>query len=274
MLFRSGEDDELNDANFTQTDFQKRLKEMKKREKNINPFAPIRMYLPFVAATAAITISSMLLFKGLNNLQLGISTIQNLWIIFLIATGAFLSVLAIVNVMSTKGDVSKLTNKIFSWLQIFTASSFAFSHGANDIANAIGPFAAILDVLKTGMVNVSAPVPFIAMVAFGVSLVVGLWFLGKEVITTVGSRLTEIKPTTGFSAEISATIVILLATVIGLPVSSTHILIGAVLGIGFLNRNANWGMMTPIALAWIITLPVAAISSAIFFFILKMLMGI
>jgi len=174
----------------------------------------------------------------------------------------------------SKNDSEKSINRIFSWFQIFTASSFAFSHGANDIANAVGPFAAVLDVLKTGSINESSPIPSIAMVTFGISLVVGLWFLGKEVITTIGSKLAEILPTTGFSAELASSIVILLATKLGIPVSSTHILIGAVLGIGIVNKNANWKMVRPIILAWLITLPAAAISSAIFYFALAKFLGV
>ena len=149
-----------------------------------------------------------------------------------------------------------------------------FSHGANDIANAVGPFAAILDVLKSGAINSTTVIPTIAMITFGVALVVGLWFLGKEVITTVGTKLTEILPTTGFSAELAASIVILIATKMGLPISSTHVLIGAVLGIGLYNRNANWGMLKPIGLAWIITLPIAMIGSAIGFIIIVNVLGL
>ena len=93
-------------------------------------------------------------------------------------------------------------------------------------------------------------------------------------ITTIGSKLAEILPTTGFSAELASSIVILLATKLGIPVSSTHILIGAVLGIGIVNKNANWKMVRPIILAWLITLPAAAISSAIFYFALAKLLGV
>jgi len=267
------DDEDINDELPNETDFQKRIKAMKKREKQIDLFGPLRRYIPVVGALAAISIASMLLFKGLNNLEMNIGAIETIWIIFLIGTAAYLVSLAIVNLMS-KGDAQKSTMRIFEWLQIFTASAFAFSHGANDIANAIGPFAAILDVLKTGAINSQAPIPLIAMAAFGVSLVMGLWFLGKEVIATVGSRLAEILPVTGFSAELAASLVILLATAFGIPVSSTHILIGAVLGIGILNKDANWKLMRPIALAWIITLPAAGLSSAFFFFVLKSLMGL
>ncbi|DAB32034.1 MAG TPA: phosphate permease [Sulfurospirillum sp. UBA11407] len=255
------------------SDYQKKLKEFKHKEKSLDTFAPLKKYVPIVGAFAASIIAGMLLFKGLKHLKINIGSIETIWVVFVIATCAYLASAAIIGIMA-KNDVNKATMRIFSWFQIFTASAFAFSHGANDIANAIGPFAAILDVLKTGAINAKAPVPMIAMVTFGISLVVGLWFLGREVIQTVGTRLAEILPVTGFAAELGASAVILLATKMGIPVSSTHILIGAVLGIGILNKDANWKLMKPIAMAWVITLPIAAISSAIIFIVLKVIMGL
>mgnify|MGYP001662161333 CR=1 FL=1 len=166
-------------------------------------------------------------------------------------------------------DLSKSTFLMFSWLQVFTASGFAFSHGSNDIANAVGPFAAIIDVLATGEINAKAAVEIPIMVTFGVALIVGLWFVGKEVIATVGTNLTKIHPASGFSAELSAASVVMLASMLGIPVSSTHILIGAVLGIGVVNKNANWGLMKPILLAWIITIPAAAVLSSVGFMIFR-----
>lgn len=161
-----------------------------------------------------------------------------------------------------KHDLSRSTFVLFSWMQVFTASAFAFSHGSNDIANAIGPFAAILDVLKTGQINDEAGVPPAVMLTAGVALIVGLWFVGRFVIKTVGSGLTEMHPASGFAAELAAAGIVMLASVMGLPVSSTHILIGAVLGIGVVNKAANWKLMKPIALAWVITVPVAALLGA------------
>ena len=158
---------------------------------------------------------------------------------------------------------------MFSWMQVFTAAGFAFSHGSNDIANAIGPFAAILEVLRTGAIGSQAAVPTIAMLTFGVALVVGLWFIGKEVIQTVGHNLTKMHPASGFSAELAAAGVVMLASVMGLPVSSTHILIGAVLGVGLVNRSTNWGLMKSIGLAWVITLPAAGLLSALAFIALN-----
>lgn len=265
------EDDD--DAEQNESEFKQKIKVMKDKEKAIDTISYMRTYIPVVAAFSAMVIAGSLLFKGLKHLHLSFSSIQTVWIIFVIGIAAYLSSFAIVNLMK-KDNTQKSINRIFGWFQIFTASSFAFSHGANDIANAVGPFAAILDVLKNDSINATSPVPGIAMATFGIALVVGLWFLGKEVITTVGSKLAEIFPTTGFSAELAASVVILIATKMGLPISSTHVLIGAVLGIGIYNKNANWGMLKPIGLAWIITLPASMIGSAICYVVIKTLMGI
>ncbi|EOH9562756.1 inorganic phosphate transporter [Campylobacter jejuni] len=252
--------------------YKNKMKEFKDQEKDIDIYSILKTHMPIIACIAAAIISAMFLFKGLNNVST-LNILQNFWIIGIIGTISYVVTFAIVKIVK-KTELNKTTDRIFSWFQIFTASSFAFSHGANDIANAIGPFAAILDVLKNGTINATSPVPFAALAMFGVALVVGLWFLGKEVITTVGSKLATIRPTTGFSAELGASIVILLATQFGIPVSSTHILIGAILGIGVYNKNANWIMMKPIGLAWIITLPAAGIMAALVFLGFKLSLGI
>ncbi|HFZ5035169.1 TPA: inorganic phosphate transporter [Campylobacter jejuni] len=261
-------DEEEQENNF----YRNKMKEFKDQEKDIDIYSILKTHMPIIACIAAAIISAMFLFKGLNNVST-LDILQNFWIIGIIGTISYVVTFAIVKIVK-KTELNKTTDRIFSWFQIFTASSFAFSHGANDIANAIGPFAAILDVLKNGTINSTSPVPFAALAMFGVALVVGLWFLGKEVITTVGSKLATIRPTTGFSAELGASIVILLATQFGIPVSSTHILIGAILGIGVYNKNANWIMMKPIGLAWIITLPAAGIMAALVFLGFKLSLGI
>ncbi|EAK7591763.1 TPA: inorganic phosphate transporter [Campylobacter jejuni] len=261
-------DEEEQENNF----YRNKMKEFKEQEKDIDIYSILKTHMPIIACIAAAIISAMFLFKGLNNVST-LDILQNFWIIGIIGTISYVVTFAIVKIVK-KTELNKTTDRIFSWFQIFTASSFAFSHGANDIANAIGPFAAILDVLKNSTINATSPVPFAALAMFGVALVVGLWFLGKEVITTVGSKLATIRPNTGFSAELGASIVILLATQFGIPVSSTHILIGAILGIGVYNKNANWIMMKPIGLAWIITLPAAGIMAALVFLGFKLSLGI
>jgi inorganic phosphate transporter, PiT family len=264
-----------NEATATEAEkaaYEEQVHELNRLKKKSNAFYALRTHAPIIAAFGTAMIAGMLLFKGLKNADLGLNDVQIYMLLALLSTLMYGVVYAIIKVMH-KDTPHKATMRIFSMLQVLTASSFAFSHGANDIANAIGPFAAIIDILATGQINEASPVPFIAMATFGVALVAGLWFIGKEVIQTVGTRIAEIFPVTGFAAELGATFVILLATVMGIPVSSTHILVGAVIGIGMLNRNANWALMKPIALAWIITLPAAAAMAALFFFALKVLFG-
>ncbi len=245
-----------------ESDYYKELQAIEKQRSELNATKALETYVPIFAAFGGMLIAGMLIFKGLKHMQLGLSNIDNYLIIGMI--GATIWLVTAIFTKTLKGkSLDKSTFLLFSWMQVFTASGFAFSHGANDIANAIGPFAAVMDVLRTGEIGSNAAVPTIAMVTFGVALIVGLWFIGKEVIQTVGHNLTEMHPASGFSAELAAAAVVMLASVFGLPVSSTHILIGAVLGVGIVNRAANWELMKPIAMAWIITLPAAGILSAI-----------
>lgn len=255
------------------TDYYKQMHAFDKRKENVNALYALSTWVPVVASAAAVMVTSIVLFKGLNNLKLGMTTLHNTLLIMMLAAVVWLSTFLYAKTLKRK-DLSKDTRNIFAWLQVVTASAFAFSHGANDIANAIGPFAAIMDVIRTNEIGSSAPVPPVAMLTFGVALVVGLWFVGKEVIQTVGSGLAELHhPASGFSAELAAAIVVMVASVLGLPVSSTHILVGAVLGIGLVNRNANWAMMKPIGLAWVITLPASLVLAVVNFFILRSIFG-
>lgn len=256
------------DAEDLETDYYKELYRIDQKREALKTNKALESWVPAVAAFGSIVISGMLLFKGLKNMELGFSTLTNYLIMGMVASVVWMATFIFAKTL-TNDDLDKSTYLMFSWLQVFTASGFAFSHGSNDIANAIGPFAAILEILRTGEIGSSAPVPMIAMVTFGVALIVGLWFIGKEVIKTVGTNLTSIHPASGFAAELSAAAVVMAASVLGLPVSSTHILIGAVLGIGLVNKNANWSLMKPIGLAWIITLPAAALISSITFYILN-----
>ena len=250
-----------------ESDYYKKVYEIEQKQGGVNATKALETYVPLFAALGAMLITGMLLFKGLKHMNMGLSTIDNYLIIAMI--GAFVWLATAIFAKTLKGkDLDKSTFLMFSWMQVFTASGFAFSHGSNDIANAIGPFAAILDILRTGELGSSAAVPTIAMLTFGIALIVGLWFIGKEVIQTVGHNLTKMHPASGFSAELAAAGVVMLASVFGLPVSSTHILIGAVLGVGLVNHNTNWELMKPIGMAWVITLPAAGIFSAITFLIL------
>ncbi|MDK4530885.1 inorganic phosphate transporter, partial [Kingella kingae] len=247
--------DELDyEADELESNYYKGLHEIDQRKNNIDAFKALYTWVPAISAIGGMVITSMLLFKGLNNLNLNMSNLTSTFVILMLGAGIWIATFVYAKTLKRK-DLGKSTFLIFSWMQVLTAAGFAFSHGANDIANAIGPFAAIMDVLRTNDIGANAPVPPVAMLTFGVALIVGLWFVGKEVIQTVGKDLAELHPSSGFTAELSAASVVMGASVLGLPVSSTHILVGAVLGIGMVNRNANWKMMKPIGLAWVITLP-------------------
>ncbi|UOO82230.1 inorganic phosphate transporter [Uruburuella testudinis] len=248
--------------------YYKGLYDIDNRKSTIDVYKALQSWVPLIASLGGMMIASMLIFKGLKNLHLGMSSLSSYLTIFMVGAVIWMATFIYAKTLKRK-DLGKSTFLMFSWMQVFTAAGFAFSHGANDIANAIGPFAAIMDVLRTGDIGTQAPVPPIAMLTFGVALIVGLWFIGKEVIQTVGTNLAEMHPSSGFTAELAAAAVVMMASLLGLPVSSTHILVGAVLGIGLVNRNANWALMKPIGLAWVITLPAAATLSVICFLLLR-----
>lgn len=241
-----------------ETDYYKKLHRINKSVDEVEAHHALDTWVPLLAAGGSIIISAMLLFKGLKNMNLELSSLGNVLIMGMIAAVVWMAVYIFSRTLK-KQALSRSTFLLFSWMQVFTASAFAFSHGSNDIANALGPFVAVLDVLKTNTISEESGVALPVMVAMGVALISGLWFIGRFVIRTVGSGLTKMHPASGFAAELSAAAVVMGASVLGLPVSSTHILIGAVLGVGLVNKDANWGLMKPIALAWVITLPAAAI---------------
>ncbi len=252
--------------------YYKGLYVIEQRKSNIDAYKALHSWVPLISAGGGMIIASMLIFKGLKNLNLGLGDLVSYLTILMIGAGIWLATFIYAKTLKRK-DLAKSTFLLFSWMQVFTAAGFAFSHGANDIANAIGPFAAIMDVLRTDQIGASAPVPSIVLLTFGIALIVGLWFIGKEVIATVGTSLAQMHPASGFTAELSAASVVMAASMLGLPVSSTHILVGAVLGIGLVNRNANWKAMKPIALAWVITLPAASLLSVLCFFGLQTAFG-
>lgn len=185
------------------------------------------------------------------------------------------------------------SNRLVLITTIVFDTFMAFNIGGNDVANSFGTsvgagtlsmkqalmVAAVFEVsgavLAGGEVTdtvrsgISSVGNFLIMAMIGA----GLWFIGRNVIRTVGTGLTKIHPASGFAAELSAAGVVMAASVLGLPVSSTHILIGAILGVGLVNRAANWNLMKPIALAWVITLPAAAAVGAIGLVSLRAIFG-
>ncbi len=166
--------------------------------------------------------------------------------------------------------------KIFAYLQILSACFVAFAHGANDVANAIGPLSAIINTLNDGIVSLKAPVPMWTLALGGVGIVIGLATWGWRVIETVGKRITELTPTRGFCAEFGTATTIVIASKMGLPISTTHTLVGAVLGVGLARGMSalNLNTVRDIAASWIITIPAGAGLTVVFFYILKLCFGL
>ncbi|MGC1878113.1 MAG: inorganic phosphate transporter [Rhabdochlamydiaceae bacterium] len=158
--------------------------------------------------------------------------------------------------------------KMFVYLQILSACFVAFAHGANDVANAIGPVAAVLDVIKNGVISNVTTIPSWLLAFGGLGIVVGLATWGWRVIETIGKKITELTPTRGFCAEFGAATTILIASKLGLPISTTHCLVGAVLGVGFARgmRALNLNVLRDIALSWVITVPASAAMSILLFY--------
>jgi len=161
--------------------------------------------------------------------------------------------------------------KIFIYLQILSACFVAFAHGANDVANAIGPLAGVLSAIKNGVVEMKAQVPLLILLLGGLGIVVGLATWGWRVIETIGKHITELTPTRGFAAEFGAAITIVLASKLALPVSTTHTLVGAVLGVGLARGLSSLNLQTirDILISWVMTIPAGALLTVVFYYIIK-----
>jgi len=165
----------------------------------------------------------------------------------------------------------KKTLRLFSSVQVFTACFAGFAHGANDVSNAIAPLTALLAIYETGSVIQGEPTP-VYVLFFGVAAIcVGLCVLGHRVIGTVGQKMSHIHPASGFTIEFGAAVTALLASKLGLPISTTHCLVGSVVSVGCLKagEGIRWGIFRNVVLSWVITLPISGLISAVIMFILK-----
>lgn len=166
-----------------------------------------------------------------------------------------------------------VVEKMFAYLQILSASYVAFAHGANDVANAIGPVAAALEILRKGSLGTNTPIPSYLLALGGAGIVIGLATWGWRVMETIGKKITELTPTRGFCAEFGAAATILVASKAGLPISTTHCLVGSVLGVGLARGLSalNLRMVRDIVLSWIITIPSSALVCILFYQLLSII---
>lgn len=166
--------------------------------------------------------------------------------------------------------------RVFGVLMLFTACAMAFAHGSNDVANAVGPLAAIISVVQShGVIDSAAPVASWVLFLGGAGIVVGLVTFGHKVIATVGTRITELTASRGFAATLAAASTVVVASGTGLPISTTHTLVGAVLGVGLARgrHSVNFRVLRSIGASWLITLPAGAGLAIVFFFVFKAIFG-
>ena len=173
------------------------------------------------------------------------------------------------------GDQLEMVERMFAPLVVVTSCCVAFSHGANDVANSIGPLAAVVDIVSTGGMKSSVPVPLWVLTLGGIGIVIGLSTYGYRVMTTVGEKITQLTPSRGIAANTAATIVVLACSRMGLPVSTTHTLVGAILGVGLARglASVDRSVTRDIFGGWLITVPIAAIMSAVLYSIAITVLG-
>ena len=244
-----------------------------------DPFANAKKFVPGYMFLVGFVIAMVTFLKGLKHVGLDLSFQQSL--LFSSAFGVVIALLGtaflkgVDNSSKQRGDVVfDGVERVFAVLMVFTACAMAFAHGSNDVANAVGPLAAVANIVQSGgEIAAKSSMPWWILLLGGSGIVAGLIMLGYRVIETVGRNITELTPSRGFAAELAAATTVVLASGTGLPISTTHTLVGAVLGVGLASgiSAVNARVVGKIILSWIITLPVGAGLSILFFFIFKAL---
>ena len=242
-----------------------------------DPFMSAKRYVPFYMFLAGFVVSMVTFLKGLKHVGLSFTTSESIsWSLVFALVISLLGTLMLQRIDNTKkeknGAIFDGVERIFAVLMVFTACAMAFAHGSNDVANAIGPLAAIVSVVQSGgeIASKSLLPPWVLLIGAS-GIVIGLGTLGYRVMMTVGRAITELTPSRGFAAELAAAGTVVVASGTGLPISTTHTLVGAVLGVGLARGIGaiNLGVVGKIILSWIVTLPVGAGLSILFFFALK-----
>jgi PiT family inorganic phosphate transporter len=246
-----------------------------------DPFRAAKRYVPMYIFLVGFIIALVTLLKGLKHVGLELSLAQSYALAVLAGAAAMTIGIALVRRIRMQADADRdfhyaNVERVFAILMVFTACAMAFAHGSNDVANAIGPVAAVVGVVQSGgeVVQKSA-LPVWVLVVGAMGIVAGLATYGFKVMAVVGERITELTPSRGFAATLAAATTVVVASGTGLPISTTHTLVGAVLGVGIARGIAaiNMRVAQNIFMSWIVTLPAGAILSMVFFFLLKSLLG-
>ena len=246
-----------------------------------NPFNSAKRWGPVYVFLVGWIVGLVTLFKGLKHLNLELSGPQSL--IAATVIGIILALIGRHMINKVKIDENAdrdyhfaSVEKVFVPLMVFTAAAMAFAHGSNDVANAIGPLAAVVATVESGgEVASKAGLPIWILVLGGVGIVVGLATMGYRVMETIGTKITELTPTRGYCATLAAATTVVLASKTGLPVSTTQIAVGAVMGVGLARGVGaiDLRVIGGIVLSWFITLPAGGILAALLFFLFKGMFG-
>ncbi|HEX6929246.1 MAG TPA: anion permease [Gammaproteobacteria bacterium] len=245
-----------------------------------DPLLHARRWVPVYMFFAGFTITLVTLFKGLKYVGIELSTGQGY--LLAAAIGVVIALIGKYFIHRIKVDPAAdrdfhfaTVERVFGVLMVVTACTMAFAHGSNDVANAVGPVAAVISIATSGEVGQSSPVSPWVLLLGGFGIVIGLATFGRHVMETVGEGITHLTPSRGFAAELAAATTIVVASGTGLPISTTHTLVGAILGVGIARGIAaiNLGVVRDIFLSWIITVPAGAILAVFYFFGLKALLG-
>lgn len=246
-----------------------------------NPNRGLQAWAPAFSFPVFAILAGLLFTKGLKHsktmlAEAGIGSIEMIVLALIFGfLGSLVVAVLVRRVTILEDDDSEAKNvkieKVFRYLQIITACFVAFAHGSNDVANSIGPLAAVVNTLEHGVISAKVPVPFWVLLLGGVGIIVGLATYGYKVIETIGTKITEITPSRGFAAEFGAATTILIGTKMGIPLSTTHTIVGAVIGVGFARGiNAlNLGIIWTIAKSWVYTIPFTAGLTIILYYILS-----
>ena len=244
-----------------------------------DPLARAKRYVPVYIFFAAFTITLVTILKGLKHvgMEISIGNAYFLAILFGVLI-ALIGAFAIQRIQPDKKLEKKqhfhTVERVFGVLMIVTACAMAFAHGSNDVANAIGPLAAVISVAQTGIVGAKSTVPIWVLALGGAGIVIGLATYGVRVIATVGRGITQLTPSRGFAAELAAATTIVIASGTGIPISTTHTLVGAVLGVGLARgiEAIDLRVVGRIFVSWVVTIPAGAILAILFFFLFKLIL--
>ena len=243
-----------------------------------DPERQARRYVPVYIFITATVIALVTFLKGLKHVGLEVSgayaVMFSVLIGILVACVGIFFIRRLPEVKKSELQDFHFANveTTFTVLMVVTACAMAFAHGSNDVANAIGPVAAIVSIIDTGEIGQKSAVSIYILLLGGIGIVIGLATYGKRVMATVGNKITELTPSRGFAATLAAASTVVVASGTGLPISTTHTLVGAVLGVGIARGIGalNLGVIRSIFMSWIITLPVGAALAVVFYFTLRL----